>query len=86
MDQRMRSIAPECNEAKHKYDDCFQNWFTTKYLTNRHNNVDPCSQLLKDYQLCTKLALHEQGIDLEEIDARVLNTDKDKSSTKDEKQ
>jgi hypothetical protein len=67
---RMNSIAPECNELKHKYDDCFHQWyvgewsheihftfalrFTTVFLANKHGNSDPCAEILKQYQTCTK--------------------------------
>lgn len=58
---RMSSIGKECDELKHKYDDCFNDWFNNGYLkekpkSNKDNKqaIVPCEALFLSYQECTK--------------------------------
>ncbi|ONH67377.1 Mitochondrial distribution and morphology protein 35 [Cyberlindnera fabianii] len=55
------SLAPECTEAKKEYDDCFNNWYSEKFLKGKslHNE---CEDLWYDYKACVDLALAKQGI------------------------
>lgn len=49
----MNSIDKKCQEAKEKYDACFNTWFSERYL-NGHNE-DECQELFKVYQTCVKV-------------------------------
>lgn len=58
----MNSIGKECDELKHKYDDCFNDWFINGYLKEKPSSrrgksnqaVVPCEAFLLTYQECTK--------------------------------
>uniref|UniRef100_A0A914UXC7 Uncharacterized protein n=1 Tax=Plectus sambesii TaxID=2011161 RepID=A0A914UXC7_9BILA len=86
---RMNSISKDCNELKHKYDDCFNDWFINGYLKEKPDGkrgankkaVVPCEALLLAYQECTKQALETKGIKLSEVTQDILGTDQDKSRT-----
>jgi TRIAP1/MDM35 family protein len=59
MERRMTSIAPECNDAKRSYDDCFNQWFHNTYMRQRESThvspivqSNPCNHLLKVYLSC----------------------------------
>lgn len=78
--ERMNSIAPECNELKHKYDDCFNVWFTEKFLKGESGD-DVCAPMLKVYQDCVQKALVDRKINLKDINTDVLNTPDDKSQS-----
>ncbi|XP_026327498.1 TP53-regulated inhibitor of apoptosis 1-like [Hyposmocoma kahamanoa] len=70
----MNSIGEECTELKKKYDDCFNSWFSDKFL--RGNNDDSiCADIFKVYQDCVKNAMKQQNIDFKEIDKDVLGTE-----------
>ena len=58
----MNSISKKCQEAKEKYDACFNNWFSEKYL--KGNTEDECEPLFRIYQKCVKEAIAEQKIEL----------------------
>lgn len=50
----MNSIGEECTDLKKKYDDCFNSWFSDKFL--RGNNDDSaCADIFKVYQDCVKV-------------------------------
>ncbi|CAH6720645.1 mitochondrial distribution and morphology protein 35 [[Candida] jaroonii] len=55
------SFAPECTEKKTKYDDCFNKWYTEKFLkgTSMENE---CTQLWDDYITCVNAALANHQI------------------------
>lgn len=78
--ERMNSISPECNELKHKYDDCFNAWFTERFLKGDSDD-SVCAGLLKAYQHCVRQALEKQQIDLSEVEKDVMNTSEDKSQS-----
>lgn len=56
----MNSIGKECDELKKVYEDCFNSWFSEKFL--RGNKQDPCADLFLKYQACVKKAMKEQKI------------------------
>ncbi|KAI5644356.1 hypothetical protein NE865_03725 [Phthorimaea operculella] len=72
----MNSIGEECTELKKKYDDCFNTWFTDKFLKGDHDD-SMCAPIFKVYQDCVKNAMKQQNIDFKEIDADVLGTEKE---------
>ncbi|XP_049873579.1 TP53-regulated inhibitor of apoptosis 1-like [Pectinophora gossypiella] len=72
----MNSIGEECTELKKKYDDCFNTWFTDKFLRGNHDD-SMCSSIFKVYQDCVKNAMKQQNIDFKEIENDVLGTEKE---------
>lgn len=52
----MNSIGNTCNEIKHQYDECFQSWFTEKFLKGSLND-DACDPLFKLYQQCIQVTI-----------------------------
>ncbi|KAH6651961.1 distribution and morphology protein 35 [Truncatella angustata] len=63
------SLAPECNEVKERYDQCFLKWYSEKYLKGKTENNE-CENLFKEYRSCLGVALKEKGIDKLMNDAR----------------
>ncbi|XP_026734347.1 TP53-regulated inhibitor of apoptosis 1-like [Trichoplusia ni] len=70
----MNSIGEECTELKKKYDDCFNSWFSERFLKGDHDD-SICAGIFKVYQDCVKNAMKQQNIDFKEIDKDVLGTD-----------
>ncbi|CAH0715665.1 unnamed protein product, partial [Brenthis ino] len=70
----MNSIGEECTELKKKYDDCFNSWFSDRFLKGDHDD-SMCAGIFKIYQECVKKAMKQQNIDFKEIDKDVLGTD-----------
>lgn len=56
----MNSIGKECDDLKKVYEDCFNSWFSEKFLKGLRN--DPCYDLFLKYQSCVKKAMVEQNI------------------------
>lgn len=50
----MNSIGEECTELKKKYDDCFNTWFSERFLKGDHDD-SVCSSIFKVYQECVKV-------------------------------
>ncbi|KAJ4387716.1 Mitochondrial distribution and morphology protein 35 [Gnomoniopsis smithogilvyi] len=72
------SLAPECNEVKEKYDNCFLKWYSEKYLRGLGKADDnECSTLFKEYQSCLGVALKQRGIDKLLDEAREDNKEND---------
>lgn len=46
----MDSIGPECTELKHKYEACFNRWYSEKFL--KGETRDECEPLFKAYKAC----------------------------------
>lgn len=44
-----------CSDLKKKYDDCFNNWFSEKFLKGDHND-SKCAPLLKVYKECLEVS------------------------------
>lgn len=55
------SFAPECTESKTKYDDCFNKWYTEKFLQGK-SLENECTQLWDDYITCVNSALSKHQI------------------------
>ncbi|CAH2048541.1 unnamed protein product, partial [Iphiclides podalirius] len=70
----MNSIGEECTDLKKKYDDCFNSWFSERFLKGDHDD-SVCAGIFKVYQECVKNAMKQQNIDFKEIDKEVLGTD-----------
>jgi len=56
------SLAPECSEKKERYDTCFINWYSEKYLRGSTEPSRECEELFKEYKGCLNKALKEKGI------------------------
>ncbi|KAG6440693.1 TP53-regulated inhibitor of apoptosis 1-B-like [Manduca sexta] len=70
----MNSIGEECTDLKKKYDDCFNTWFSEKFLKGDHDD-SMCSSIFRIYQECVKNAMKQQNIDFKEIDKDILGTE-----------
>lgn len=55
------SFAPECTEAKTKYDDCFNKWYSEKFLQGKSLNNE-CTDLWDSYITCVNTALASHKI------------------------
>lgn len=55
------SFAPECTEAKTKYDNCFNGWYTEKFLKGK-SMQNECEDLWHEYKECIDLHLMKRGI------------------------
>ncbi len=50
----MNSLGKDCNELKAKYDECFNVWFSEKFLKGDLNE-DMCKPIFSVYQDCVKV-------------------------------
>ena len=76
----MESIGKDCTELKKKYDECFNFWFSEKYLKgDTKSNI--CADLFGSYQTCVREAVKKQKIDLWHLDKDVLGTDEEKTKS-----
>ncbi|SAM05445.1 hypothetical protein [Absidia glauca] len=55
------SVGADCTELKHKYDACFNKWYSEKFL--KGDTTPECEDLFKDYRACVMVALKDKGID-----------------------
>ncbi|KAK9248345.1 hypothetical protein V1506DRAFT_529688 [Lipomyces tetrasporus] len=55
------SFAPECNKAKAKYDECFNEWYSEKFLKGK-GVYNECEELWDEYKECLGRALTTRGI------------------------
>lgn len=53
----MNSLGDECNELKRKYDECFNLWFSERFLKG-DNDDSMCAPIFKVYQECVKVSMH----------------------------
>lgn len=74
----MNSIGKDCNELKAKYDECFQVWFSEKFLKGDSDD-GMCKPLFSVYRDCVRKAMKENNIDLNEVDREVLGTEHEKT-------
>lgn len=59
----MESIGGEtCSRLKQKYESCFYNWYTEKFL--KGNIQEECQDLFDEYRLCLKAVLKEKKLDI----------------------
>nr|CAD7587550.1 unnamed protein product [Timema genevievae] len=68
-----------CQEIKTQYDNCFNTWFTERFLKGDHND-EMCEPFLKVYKSCIEKAMKEQHIDLKEIERDLLGTKNENQS------
>ncbi|KAG5677916.1 hypothetical protein PVAND_007632 [Polypedilum vanderplanki] len=62
----MNSIGENCNELKSKYDQCFNTWFSEKFLKGDKDDT-PCKSLFQTYQKCVQEALTLHQIDIKDL-------------------
>lgn len=55
------SFAPECTPAKKEYDDCFNKWYTKKFLKGK-SIENECTEFWDNYIECININLAKQGI------------------------
>lgn len=55
------SFAPECTSAKNAYDDCFNKWYTEKFLKGK-SVENECTEFWDTYITCINANLAKQGI------------------------
>lgn len=53
----MNSIGEECTELKIKYDDCFNSWFSERFLKGDHDD-SVCAGIFKVYTECVKVCIY----------------------------
>ncbi|CAO1300316.1 unnamed protein product [Diamesa tonsa] len=63
----MDSIGSECNELKNKYDQCFNQWFSERFLKGDTDD-SVCSPVFKVYQQCVKEALCTNQIEMKDLE------------------
>ncbi len=68
----MSSISPDCNDLKHKYDDCFNVWFSEKFL--KGDTKDGCESLLTAYSDCVQKVLKEKKVNVDEVEKELVKT------------
>jgi TRIAP1/MDM35 family protein len=76
----MESIGKDCNELKAKYDECFQVWFSEKFLKGDTND-DMCKPIFNVYRDCVRKAMKENNINLDEVDLEILGTENEKTKS-----
>ncbi|KAJ2755122.1 Mitochondrial distribution and morphology protein 35 [Coemansia aciculifera] len=64
----MESIDKKCTPLKREYDDCFNKWYSEKFLDGKESS--DCTAFFKTYQKCLREALKEQGLTKMIDDAR----------------
>ncbi|KAI8906327.1 mitochondrial distribution/morphology family 35/apoptosis, partial [Gorgonomyces haynaldii] len=67
----MASLAPECTPLKQEYEDCFNRWYTEKYL--KGDTRPQCEDLFKKYKACVWKVMKEKKIDVLIADAQKDN-------------
>ncbi|ODV92898.1 hypothetical protein CANCADRAFT_49263 [Tortispora caseinolytica NRRL Y-17796] len=55
------SFAEECTELKKKYDGCFNNWYSEKFLKGL-SMENECADEWSEYEACFKNALRQKGL------------------------
>ncbi|GME77237.1 unnamed protein product [Ambrosiozyma monospora] len=63
------SFAPECTPLKQKYDGCFNEWYSEKFLKGK-STTNECEDLWYEYQECVRKHMTEQKLDKMLDDAR----------------
>ncbi|CAK9294239.1 unnamed protein product [Gordionus sp. m RMFG-2023] len=61
----MHSISKKCDELKKQYDQCFNTWFSEKFLKGQ--TEDTCASIFKEYKKCLDEEIIKKGIDLKEL-------------------
>lgn len=55
------SFAPECTDLKKEYDDCFNEWYSEKFLKGK-SRTNECAKQWTQYTTCVRAALVKQNI------------------------
>lgn len=50
------SFAPECTESKKKYDECFNGWYSEKFLKGK-SIQNECEDLWFEYKQCIDVCI-----------------------------
>ncbi|XP_066918097.1 uncharacterized protein [Clytia hemisphaerica] len=77
----MDSIDKTCTPLKQQYDQCFNKWYSEKFLTGQWTQKDgaePCIELFTQYKACVTKSLKEKNIELDEVMKRILGTEEEK--------
>ncbi|KAI8847212.1 mitochondrial distribution/morphology family 35/apoptosis, partial [Chytridium lagenaria] len=69
---------PECQDLKQRYDQCFNKWYSEKFLKGERD--EECEDLFKLYRACVWKAIKDKNIDKLINDARRENPFKGTSS------
>jgi len=67
------SLSEECTPLKIKYDECFNTWFSEKFLKG-DRDLTVCDELFKAYNICLKAAMIRMNIDIKELNRDLLDT------------
>ena len=54
----MESLGPECTKLKQKYEACFYQWYSEKYLTGK-SKEDECAPIFSEYRECLEVSEEE---------------------------
>ena len=58
----MESIGGKaCTELKLKYEDCFNKWYSQKFLKGDLADNSPCQDLFDEYKACIVVRVQEVG-------------------------
>lgn len=47
----------KCQGLKEKYEECFNHWLRTEFLTGKAKDGRPCSELFQEYQTCLRVCI-----------------------------
>ncbi|CAG5087350.1 Similar to TRIAP1: TP53-regulated inhibitor of apoptosis 1 (Homo sapiens) [Cotesia congregata] len=68
-------IMESCSQLKKHYDECFNTWFSEKFLKGDTDDSS-CSSLLQTYKECK--AIKDNKIEIKDIEVNHLGTDNEK--------
>lgn len=71
----MNSVGEECLPLKKAYEECFNKWFSEKFLKGLAE--DTCSEPFRVYKDCVKKAIKDKNLDLWELEKDVLGTERE---------
>jgi TRIAP1/MDM35 family protein len=75
----MESIGKECTKLKKKYEECFNKWYSEKFLLGQGKDETPCEELFEEYKACLMVTLKEKEIDKLIQQARTKQQSQDQS-------
>ncbi|KNC74754.1 hypothetical protein SARC_12707 [Sphaeroforma arctica JP610] len=58
----MNSVGEQCTALKAVYDECFNKWYTTKFLQGEGRGETECDKLFETYKSCVMKAIEEKKI------------------------
>ncbi|XP_035783012.1 TP53-regulated inhibitor of apoptosis 1-like [Anopheles aquasalis] len=77
----MNSIGENCTQLKKDYDNCFNNWFSDRFLKGDTDD-SLCAPLFKVYQQCVKEAMKQHHIEFKEIENDYIGDGQEKQEEK----